>query len=784
MLRILIIFTGFILAPASAQENQLSPDGTRMKAEHHFLFQNYLTKHKPTYRDPNVPVGKRMLKSVIIDKLQFSSKGGFELALPEGTGNVIQFFHHIELHGKDLDQLSSLRLLPTAPHTDLHIHVKSPSCYQVEIPSFSLSDGTAPTLRLVGSGKALIKEVHLVAFPTGLGEEFDPLPYINLGHDKAPTSVKLNLDPSKLLSINGHTRLDRSKWFRYYGRPTSLPAAMEQWAIERNFYPGRQIFKIAPSLERGYGNPKKIILTEDPDKPGHPHPEFEGKLKPDAFNNIDHNYPKDYKFAMCFDEWPSFQSHPTYGRGTPRIEFFNQAAQLAATYLKKQIECSGRTATWWEVKNESTIKAEWFYHFTRNNGQPVDSWKHLADFHNLVADAVHQSSPEVKIGGPASAWMQLQTDHFGLWKKQARFMDLTKDHLDFYSHHFYEDPQTLGAERRLPSDYDGHLLGRLEALLDMFQAHGEVTNNLKPMIISEYGTLNKGISESDYWKRLRTYSAYLTRLMQRPDQLDLAVPFIFLASPWDPTSGQATFVPNHKKRYSNNLSDYKLTACRHFFNLWRDFRGQYLYFPSPHRYLETVAVREGKTIYLALSNMSCDRLNIELGSILKDSDIESISQRRVYRLDGKIHYEDSSPATLSEIPLEAEETSVVIIHLKNNLPLNQALTLTKYFASNVAESIDAETVIVIKVPQEKLSCEHATLQIGLHCSDGLVPSIAVIFNGIKFNVSTEYATHYSEFFSTLKISVPTTLIKRENRLHIEIPKQSTITSTHLSIGQP
>ncbi len=783
MLRILILFATIVPTLASARENHLSPDGKRMKAEHHYLFQNYLTKNTPTYSDPNVPAGKRMLESVIIDKLQFSSRGNFELALSEGTGNVIHFFRYIELHGEDLDQLSSLRLLPTAPHTDLHINVKSPSTYRVEIPSLSLPDGIAPTLRLVGSGKALIKEIHLVAFPGGLGEEFDQLPYINLGHDKAPTTLKLDLDPSRLLSINGHTRLDRSKWFRYYGKPTSLPAAMEQWAIDRNFYPGRQIFKIAPSLERGFGNPKKIILTEDPEKPGHPHPDFEDKLKPDTFRQIAQTYPKDYKFAMCLNEWPSFQSHPTFGRGTPRIEYFNQAAQLAATYFKKQIEYSGRTATWWEVKNESTIKSEWFYHFTRNKGQPVDSWKHLADFHNLVADTVHESSPEVKIGGPASAWMQLQSDHFGLWKKQARFMDLTKDHLDFYSHHFYEDPHSLGAERRLGSSYNGHLLGRLETLLDMFQAHGQATDNLKPMIISEYGTLNTGISESDYWKRLRTYSAYLTRLMQRPDQLDLAVPFVFLASPWDPASGQATFIPNHKKRYSNNLGDYQLTACQHFFNLWRDFRGQYLYLPSPHRYLDTVAVREGKTIYLALSNMSCDRLSIELGNILKESDVENISQRRVYRLDGNIHYEDSSPVTLSAIPLEAEETSVVILQLKNNPPLNRALNLTKHFASNVAESMDSGAALVINVPPEKLSCEVATLHIGLYRSEGLLRSVPVTFNGKKFNVETEYATHYSEYFSTLKISIPTTILKKENQIHIEIPGESTLTSTHLSIGQ-
>ena len=105
---------------------------------------------------------------------------------------------------------------------------------------------------------------------------------------------------------------------------------------------------------------------------------------------------------------------------------------------------AGRTATWWEVKNESSIKAEWDYHWRKG----VDSWALLADLHNQVADKVHAEVPGVKIAGPASAWMQVQVQDFTLWKKQARFMDLTKGHLDVYSHHFYEDANTLGAYDR------------------------------------------------------------------------------------------------------------------------------------------------------------------------------------------------------------------------------------------------------------------------------------------------------------------------------------------------
>ena len=154
-------------------------------------------------------------------------------------------------------------------------------------------------------------------------------------------------------------------------------------------------------------------------------------------------------------------------------------------------------------------------------------------------------------------------------------------------------------------------------------------------------------------------------------------------------SEQTIFIPRHKKRYSNNISDYRLTPCQHFFNLWRDFRGSYLYLPSPHRYLKVVAVRNGKMVYLAMSNMSSSRLCISLGNFLKKSDIDSAAQRRLYKLDGKIHYIDQASVTLDRIPIEAEETTFVMIQLTDEPVPQQPLVLTKHYASTVVDKFDS-----------------------------------------------------------------------------------------------
>ena len=48
-------------------------------------------------------------------------------------------------------------------------------------------------------------------------------------------------------------------------------------------------------------------------------------------------------------------SVPLIGRGTPKVEYFQNATELAAAYVQDQIKDGGFSAQWWEVKNESTF---------------------------------------------------------------------------------------------------------------------------------------------------------------------------------------------------------------------------------------------------------------------------------------------------------------------------------------------------------------------------------------------------------------------------------------------
>ena len=68
-------------------------------------------------------------------------------------------------------------------------------------------------------------------------------------------------------------------------------------------------------------------------------------------------------------------------------------------------------------------------------------------------------------------------------------MDLTKEHLDFYSHHFYEIG-SMDSYQRVKNEGHSYLQGGFECSVDMICAHMNETKNIKPLICSEYGSLN------------------------------------------------------------------------------------------------------------------------------------------------------------------------------------------------------------------------------------------------------------------------------------------------------
>ena len=475
-------------------------------------------------------------------------------------------------------------------------------------------------------------------------------------------------------------------------------------------------------------------------------------------------------------------SVPLKGRGTPLVEHFDDAAELAAAYVADQIKDGGFTAAWWEVKNESSVQSEWAHHWQEKQG--IDGWGLLADFHNRVADAVHAVDPKVKVGGPSSAYMQVQIKDFGLFRNQARFIEETRGRIDFFSHHFYENALMLGAHERRGMGYSNYLLGRYEAILDMLRAHMHKVDNVLPILITETGSLQNGRKPSENWLRLYAWNAYLTKSMQRPDQIDLFVPFVFLHMSWNPMSGDAAFAPKTDRKRHNTIEDYEPTTIANYFELWRDFDGRRLPVEFDRDWLDAVAVHDGNRISLAVTNMGGRQIAVDLSGVAKQLGVTvnsaaiTAKQTRLNYHKGEVVFEPEHTVNIAAIPVDVNETTVIRLELPNPLKPSGKVKQERLYAAATAVKSSGEPVsFEVKVDKPE-TIKSARLIIGIH-RRGFNEPLTVEMNGTPITVDTGDANEFTEFFAPLDATVSTSILKGSNKIVITAQAGTTITSVQL-----
>lgn len=763
-----------------AQVPKLSDEGKSRKAAHAFLF-NEFSNGKQVSIKGNKP--NQTLNEITVLTEKRTVSGEFTIELPKGSARVISLFRYIVIKGEGLDNLGGVTMVPYAPNSHLPISTQQPELYRVKVASMPIpSEDMRPIVLKIACKPGKQAAITEVGFNSQnkLSTIFDDIPYRNLGAEFPRETVDVKIDLQRELSINGHVDLEREKYCRYYAAPGNLGTGFETWAADRNFSPGRQILKFQPALVVGYSK-NQPLLKEMKSKKGAADLIFFAQYN-DAPRNTIQAF-RDIKYAMCFNDYPEFMSIKGVGRGTPLIKHFDDAAALAAAFIKNQIEDSGRSANYWEVKNESTIKAEWDYHWQEG----YDGWQLMADLHNKVADAVHKSSPETKIGGPSSAWMQVQVKDFSLYKNQLKFMDQTKGHVDFYSHHFYEDFGSVGAWERRKGKYTNYLLGRMETILDMFQAHMLETDNVKPILITECGSLQPGRGPSDYWLRIRSFSAYMHKLMKRPDQIELAVPFAFLQMPWNPKSGNVAFIPKEGKPNNAPIEDCDSTPVVHFFDLWRDFDGRRLPVDFKREFLDVTAVHRDNRIQLAITNMGGRRLSLNVGAMAGELPIKSVSQRRLYYLDGKIRYEDSvAHDNASAVPVDVEETTIVTLELEAPLKISGKPVLTQsWFAAGTAvkSSEAAKKGFKIEFEGDLNEVKRVFLRVGVQRDGGFGGRLRCDFNGAPVALGGDWADEMNKLFGTIEIEIDRGLLGKENLFRVSERDGLTFTVVQLVTQQ-
>ena len=368
---------------------------------------------------------------------------------------------------------------------------------------------------------------------------------------------------------------------------------------------------------------------------------------------------------------------------------------------------------------------------------------------------------------------------FELYRNQARFIKETRGHLDFFSHHFYENALTLGAHERRGLGYSNYLLGRYEAILDMLRAEMHRVDNVLPILITETGSLQNGREPSDNWLRLYAWNAYLTKSMQRPDQIDMFVPFIFLHMSWNPNSGDAAFAPKSDRERHITIEDFEPTTIANYFELWRDFDGHRLPVDVDRDWLDVVAVHDGKRISLAVTNMGGRQISVDLSEVAQQVGATEALQTRLNYHEGEVVFEPEHSVDVSAVPVDVNETTVVRLPLSRPLKPSGTLQLDRWYASETAVATSGKPSSFRVNVDDAKSVESAKLIIGIHRGGGITKPLAVTVNETPITVDTGDASEFSEFFAPLDAALPASILQGSNHITIEAQDGTTITSVQI-----
>ncbi|MEM7698430.1 MAG: beta-agarase, partial [Verrucomicrobiota bacterium] len=330
----LLLCFSILMAYSDADESlPLSEEGLRKKAQHDFLFETFSEGRETLFLGEG---SDRGLKEITILDQSRQIRHGDEVTLPAGSERVAFFFRHFGFRGADLDRIREVHVIPFSPDKSPPRSAQVEDFYRVQMPTIpNTGEPVAGPMKirfLMKDETATCRIDDLRFFAQNpISPTFDRIPFVDLGSDQPRLTVAVDVDTEHELVIGGSADLQRERWFRMHIAPGSVDQTFEQWAHQRGFLPARAFLKFKPALTDR--NPPAESLQEDPENPGSADLSF--------FERYNSSYGlsrtiqpfRENTYLMCFNDWPDFMSVPLKGRGTPEVEHFDAAAELAAAFV-------------------------------------------------------------------------------------------------------------------------------------------------------------------------------------------------------------------------------------------------------------------------------------------------------------------------------------------------------------------------------------------------------------------------------------------------------------------
>ncbi|MFY0601568.1 MAG: Ig-like domain-containing protein [Cyclobacteriaceae bacterium] len=483
---------------------------------------------------------------------------------------------------------------------------------------------------------------------------------------------------------------------------------------------------------------------------------------------------------------------------------------------------------YWEVVNEPD--------FPLNTGQfMMSSWEDIFEYHNLVATGIKQrlGSRAPKIGGmtwgshdlfgrdfisrfqdesyvdgfygntpadeiaKAYARSQVQSDYLGqnfdwfqwdvMWKG---FIDAAGANMDFYSVHFYDWPtyDASGGARRSG--------GHVEATLEMLESYDiEKFGSRKPIIISEYGAVQNAWDNKPHdtrydWENLKPFSAMMMQFLERPDYIELSMPFALTKAQFRDIDNNGDGIPEvvyHYKMLRDDDGDgnWEWSDFIKWYRLWDDVNGTRVDTKSSDPDIQVDCYVDGNDTYLILNNLEPVSKNINLNFFGNRPNLQSVTSKHLY-LSGIrdiILDEDNLSSAPATVQLGAEATMILKYTYSNNVSINETSVEKKFFGESVSNDQRVQiqngdnTFFVngVTVPQNPSNAE-AMLKVTVNLFDapddevGFLSIDKFTFNGVEVETPLDWRGGQqlrSRWFGTLEIPVPANLIQTNNTITLD-----------------
>ncbi len=488
---------------------------------------------------------------------------------------------------------------------------------------------------------------------------------------------------------------------------------------------------------------------------------------------------------------------------------------------------------YWEVMNEPD--------FELNTGQfMMSSWEDIIEYHNLVAQGVREKlgSRAPKIGGMTwglhdlfrgdgfsrfrdpnyvanfygttaadqvaidYARGQVDTPLFALpsdtdwyqwdviWKE---FIDRAGENMDFYAVHFYDWPryQNNGGQRRS----GGHVEATLEMLewYDVFK-YGE--NNRKPVIISEYGAVANAWDPMPHdtrydWENLKPFSAMMMQFLERPDYVELSMPFHLLKAQFRDIDNNGDGIPEvvyHYKTLRDDDGDgeWEFSELTKWYELWDDVDGTRIDTKSSDPDIQVDSYVDGNDVYLILNNLVEEETSIAL-NFFEDNNNNPTSVRIKHLfLEGvrDIILADNTTSSIpSSVTLKPEATMVLKYTFASPVVIDETSVENKFFGEpvsnnqrvNIQGGDNTFFVNNVTVPSNPSQTEAivkmtVTLFDAPQTENGFLSLNKFEFNGVELDVPFDWRggqQFRSKWFGVLEIPVPASLIQTNNSIVVD-----------------